>query len=64
MRHVAAYLLLKIGGNDSPSAADIKTLLGTVSVDVEDARLNQLISELEGKNVEEIVAEGKALLAK
>ncbi|KAJ2981492.1 hypothetical protein NUW54_g10867 [Trametes sanguinea] len=28
MRHLAAYLLLQIGGNASPSAADIKKVLG------------------------------------
>ena len=28
MRHLAAYLLLVVGGNATPSADDIKTLLG------------------------------------
>ncbi|KAK7030704.1 60s acidic ribosomal protein-domain-containing protein [Favolaschia claudopus] len=63
MRYLAAYLLLQIGGNSSPSAADIKKLLGTVSVDTDDERLKKLISELEGKSVDELIAEGSSKLA-
>ena len=51
MRHLAAYLLLQIGGNASPSAADIKKVLGAVGIEAEDERLEKLISELEGKDV-------------
>ncbi|KAJ6621380.1 60s acidic ribosomal protein-domain-containing protein [Mycena sp. CBHHK59/15] len=63
MRHIAAYLLLQIGGNASPSAADIKALLGTVSVDSDDARLEKLIDELKGKSIDELIAEGSSKLA-
>ncbi len=35
MRYVAAYLLCALGGNDSPSAADIEKILGSVGVDAE-----------------------------
>lgn len=51
MRHIAAYLLLQIGGNASPSAADIKKVLAAVGIEADDDRLDQLISELEGKDV-------------
>ncbi|KAJ6591674.1 ribosomal protein 60S [Mycena vulgaris] len=63
MRHIAAYLLLQIGGNDSPSAADIKTLLGTVNVEADDSRLAKLIAELKGKSINELIAEGSNKLA-
>ena len=64
MKHLAAYLLLKLGGNDSPSAADIKTALSTVGVEVDDANLSKLLADLEGKNIDELIAEGKPLIVK
>ncbi|KAJ7816611.1 60S acidic ribosomal protein P2 [Mycena leptocephala] len=63
MRHIAAYLLLQIGGNASPSAADVKKLLGTVSIDADNDRLEKLISELKGKSIDELIAEGSSKLA-
>jgi len=63
MRHLAAYLLLQIGGNASPSAEDIKKLLGTVGIEADDERLEKLIAELEGKDVNELIAEGSSKLA-
>lgn len=54
MKHIAAYLLLTLGGNSSPSASDIKKLLDTVGIDSDDERLNKLISELEGKDIAEV----------
>ena len=59
MRHLAAYLLLVAGGNSSPTADDITTLLGTVGITVDEDRLKQLISELEGKDINEIIESGK-----
>ena len=54
MRHVAAYLLLQIGGNASPSAKDVKNVLSAVGIEADDERLDKLISELEGKDVNEV----------
>ena len=54
MRHVAAYLLLLIGGNASPSAGDVKKVLGAVGIEADDERLGKLVSELEGKDVNEV----------
>ena len=51
MRHLAAYLLLQIGGNASPTSSDIKKVLGTVGIEADDERLDKLISELEGKDI-------------
>ena len=56
MKHLAAYLLLGLGGNESPSAADIKSVLSAVGVEADDERLNKLISELEGKDINELKA--------
>lgn len=51
MRHIAAYLLLQIGGNASPSADDVKKVLSAVGIEADDDRLDTLISELEGKDI-------------
>ncbi|KAL5597812.1 hypothetical protein FOBRF1_011605 [Fusarium oxysporum] len=63
MKHLAAYLLLGLGGNTSPSAADVKAVLESVGIEADDERLNTLISELEGKDIQELIAEGSEKLA-
>jgi hypothetical protein len=47
-KHLAAYLLLLLGGKESPSADDIKTLLGTVGIASDDSDLNRLLGSVEG----------------
>ena len=54
MKHLAAYLLLGLGGNTSPSAKDIKGVLESVGVDADDERLEKLLSELDGKDISEV----------
>ncbi|KAI9722604.1 MAG: 60s acidic ribosomal protein P2 [Candelaria pacifica] len=63
MKHLAAYLLLGLGGNTSPSAADIKGVLESVGIDAEEDRLETLLSELKGKDLQELIAEGSSKLA-
>ncbi|CAI6286768.1 unnamed protein product [Periconia digitata] len=63
MKHLAAYLLLGLGGNTSPSAKDIKAVLESVGVDADDERLEKLLSELEGKDISELISEGSSKLA-
>ncbi|EEH33642.1 60S acidic ribosomal protein P2 [Paracoccidioides lutzii Pb01] len=63
MKHLAAYLLLGLGGNTSPSADDIKTVLGAVGIDADVERLEKLIAELKGKNLDELISEGSTKLA-
>ena len=59
MRHLAAYLLLVVGGNTTPTADDVTAVLEKAGVDVESERLTQLITELEGKDVAELIALGR-----
>ena len=63
MKHLAAYLLLGLGGNTSPSAADIKAVLESVGIEADDERLEKLLSELEGKDINELIASGSEKLA-
>ena len=43
MRYVAAYILAVMGGNASPSSADLTEILGSVGVDVDSAQLDIVI---------------------
>ncbi|KAK4696413.1 large subunit ribosomal protein LP2, partial [Lecanoromycetidae sp. Uapishka_2] len=63
MKHLAAYLLLGLGGNTSPSAKDVKGVLSSVGIDADDERLDKLISELEGKDLQELISQGTSKLA-
>ena len=54
MKHLAAYLLLGLGGNTSPSASDIKGVLESVGIEADDDRLEKLLSELKGKDLAEV----------
>lgn len=63
MKVVGAYLLAVLGGNATPSAEDIKSILSSVGVEAEDSRIELLLSEVEGKDLAEIIAEGSIKLA-
>ena len=63
MKHLAAYLLLQQGGNASPKAKDVKDVLAAVGIEADDAKLDKVIAELEGKDVNELIAEGSSKLS-
>ncbi|KAK5174507.1 60S acidic ribosomal protein P2 [Saxophila tyrrhenica] len=63
MKHLAAYLLLTLGGNESPSASDVKEVLSAVGVEADGDRLDSLLKELEGKDINELISEGQTKLA-
>ncbi|XP_054803991.1 60S acidic ribosomal protein P2A-like [Prosopis cineraria] len=63
MKVIAAYLLAVLGGNTSPSSADLKGILGSVGVEVDDDRIELLLSEVKGKDITELIASGREKLA-
>ncbi|CDQ81704.1 60S acidic ribosomal protein P2 [Oncorhynchus tshawytscha] len=63
MRYVSAYLLAVLGGNTSPSSKDIKTILGSVGIEAEDERLDKVVNELNGKDINEVMNSGLSKLA-
>uniref|UniRef100_A0A3B4YHF6 Large ribosomal subunit protein P2 n=1 Tax=Seriola lalandi dorsalis TaxID=1841481 RepID=A0A3B4YHF6_SERLL len=63
MRYVAAYLLSALGGNENPEAKDIKKILESVGIEADDTRLDKVIAELKGKNVNEVITTGYSKLA-
>src|SRR5690348_229182 len=63
MKVIAAYLLAVLGGNASPDAAAIGKILSSVGIEADKAKVEKLIGELKGKNLEEVIAEGSKKLA-
>ncbi|XP_014252088.1 60S acidic ribosomal protein P2 [Cimex lectularius] len=63
MRYVAAYLLSALGGKDNPTESDIEKILSSVGIEADSERLKKVVSELKGKNLEEVVNKGKEKLA-
>jgi len=63
MKYMAAYLLLGLAGNSSPSAEDIKSVLSSVGIDADEERLSSLLKELEGKDINELISSGSEKLA-
>ncbi|CAH9102628.1 unnamed protein product [Cuscuta epithymum] len=63
MKFIAAYLLAVLGGKASPSAGDIKKILSSVCAEADDSRLELLLSQVEGKDITELIAAGREKLA-
>jgi large subunit ribosomal protein LP2 len=63
MRHVAAFLLCVLGGNETPSSANVEAVLTSVGAEVDSDRLELLLNELEGKDIYEVIAAGQKKLA-
>jgi len=61
MRYVAAYLLASLGGS-APSGDAIEKILGSVGIEVDEDRLKQVMSSLEGKDLAEVIEAGRARL--
>nr|Q9GPU2.1 RecName: Full=Large ribosomal subunit protein P2; AltName: Full=60S acidic ribosomal protein P2 [Euplotes raikovi]AAG40861.1 P2 acidic ribosomal protein [Euplotes raikovi] len=60
MKYIAAYALLVLGGNSSPSADDVKKVLKSVGVDSEQDKLDALLKNLEGKQLHELIEAGSS----
>lgn len=63
MKYIAAYALLVLGGNASPSAADVEKVLKEAGIKGEAEHTERLISALTGKTFHELVKSGKGKMA-
>ncbi|KAL3828549.1 hypothetical protein ACJIZ3_017351 [Penstemon smallii] len=63
MKILAAYLLAVLGGNASPSASDLKNILGSVGAEADEDRIELLLSQVKGKDITELIAAGREKLA-
>uniref|UniRef100_A0A4X2M2D4 Large ribosomal subunit protein P2 n=1 Tax=Vombatus ursinus TaxID=29139 RepID=A0A4X2M2D4_VOMUR len=63
MLYMGSYLLAILGGNDSPNSKDLTKILDNTDIETEDERLKKVISELNGKNTEDVITQGSSKLA-
>ena len=63
MRHVAAYALLVLGGNASPSAADVTKVLKEAGATADEGQVAKICAALEGKQFHELGSAGLASLS-
>lgn len=63
MRYIAAYILSTLGGAEKPQAADISKILSSVGIEGSDEKIKQVIGELNGKDVSELIVKGSSKLA-
>ncbi len=62
MKYIAAYALLVVGGNDSPSAADVTKVVEAAGGEVDADALGTMMTALEGKDIHELLASGEEKL--
>ncbi|XP_027773980.1 60S acidic ribosomal protein P2B-like [Solanum pennellii] len=63
MKVIAAYLMAQLGGNSNPSANDLKKILNSVGAEIDDVKIELLLSKVEGRDINELIAAGKEKLA-
>merc|ERR1719316_1700994 len=63
MKHLAAFALLNLGGNENPKAADVEKLLKAAGVSSDADKVEAMMKAFEGKKFHEAVDEGLAKMA-
>ncbi|XP_040842375.1 60S acidic ribosomal protein P2-like [Ochotona curzoniae] len=58
IHYIASFLLAALGSNALPSAKDITKILGSVGINADDDWFNKVLSELKGRNIKDVVAQG------
>ena len=58
------YLMLVLGGNATPTKADVATAMSSVGLAADDAQLDKLLSDLADKDLGEVIESGTEQLAK
>ncbi|RLN33776.1 60S acidic ribosomal protein P2A [Panicum miliaceum] len=56
MKFVGAYLLAVLAGNPSPSAEDLSSILESVGCEIDNEKMELLLSQLSGKDITELIA--------
>ena len=63
MKHIAAYLMAVLGGKANPTKDDIVAILSAMEATYDEAQIELLLKNVEGKNVAELIEEGKGKMA-
>ena len=62
MKYLAAYCLLSLGGNESPSEDDLRNFFKKIDSEVNEEQLKAVVSHLKGKKLHELCTEGASQL--
>ena len=60
MKHIAAFAMLVLGGNENPTAADVEKALKDAGVKADSEKIEKMIAAFAGKNFHELVQGGIA----
>ncbi|KQJ82489.1 60S acidic ribosomal protein P2A [Brachypodium distachyon] len=63
MKFIAAYLLAYLSGNSSPSAEDLTTILESVGCEIDNEKMELMLSQVKGKDIAELLAAGREKFA-
>jgi large subunit ribosomal protein LP2 len=63
MKYIAAYCLCVVGGNATPDAAAVTKVIEAAGGEVDADQLNSLITDMDGKDINELLATGETKLA-
>eukprot|EP00421_Protoceratium_reticulatum_P042667 CAMPEP_0168442908 /NCGR_PEP_ID=MMETSP0228-20121227/44257_1 /TAXON_ID=133427 /ORGANISM="Protoceratium reticulatum, Strain CCCM 535 (=CCMP 1889)" /LENGTH=65 /DNA_ID=CAMNT_0008457297 /DNA_START=77 /DNA_END=270 /DNA_ORIENTATION=- len=58
MKYLGAYLMAVLGGNESPSAEDVKAILNAGGIEFDEALLAKVIERMDGKTAHEMISAG------
>ena len=58
MKHIAAYALLLLGGNEAPTAAQVEKVVKDSGATADKEKITALCAALEGKPFHELVEQG------
>merc|ERR1712071_26951 len=61
MKYVSAFLLAALSGS-APDKKQVTKVLESIGVEIDDAKLSKICEELEGKDINEIIAGGMSKL--
>eukprot|EP00286_Rhodomonas_abbreviata_P014135 CAMPEP_0181317646 /NCGR_PEP_ID=MMETSP1101-20121128/16583_1 /TAXON_ID=46948 /ORGANISM="Rhodomonas abbreviata, Strain Caron Lab Isolate" /LENGTH=114 /DNA_ID=CAMNT_0023425061 /DNA_START=13 /DNA_END=357 /DNA_ORIENTATION=+ len=59
MKLIAAYALLVLGGKEAPTSAEVSAVVTSAGGEVDEASLAALFTDLEGKDIHELLAKGE-----
>ncbi|KAK8897604.1 Serine/threonine-protein kinase TAO1 [Tritrichomonas musculus] len=61
MKYIAAYMLAKLG-KENPTAEDIQKIIESVGIEFDQSKAEEIVNKLEGKNIQEVIDDGKSKL--
>jgi large subunit ribosomal protein LP2 len=63
MKYLGAYMLATLGGKSAPTSEDVKTILSSCGIESDADTLSKLMAAVDGKDINEVIAEGMSKLA-